>query len=309
MNRTRMPAREEDIARVEEKVGVRLPDWLRARLLAENGFELDDGAGITGKVWRMLPVMDRSQRSRMSRTAQDIAWHTAQVREVAGLSGAVVVGYSSSSEDRLVLMPSVEDPAVLGTELFRQTYLSPPQALGVGLAEFAPSGVTAPDEPLPVFRYHPDPLATGMIRLSPNVCEVCTRPRGWQYTTTPYGVRTLATVCPWCIADGSAAALGARFSDGWLLLEAGVDHARIDEATKRTPGFASIQQEEWQTCCADACAFVGALSGAQIAELPAEVRAEHQLDGAFPDGYAVDLTVFGFRCLHCGAPKVWLDFP
>lgn len=312
-------------------MGRALPGWLRERLLVQNGFELDDGIGVTGKTWRMLPVMDRSSRSRMSRTAEDIAWHTTRARDLDRVatpgfgapepgrpvpSEAVVIGHAWSPELRLLLLPSADDPTVFGTDLFLQAYLAVPEPLGVTLPQFAPSPESlpvGPDEPLPSFRYHPDPVATGMIRRSPNACAACRQRRGWEYTTTPYGARTLAHVCPWCIVDGTAAAAGASFSDGWPLLEADLAEEIVTEVTRRTPGFASFQQEEWQSCCQDACAFVGALSAAQIAELPAELRAEHDLPdalvAALRETENAELAVFGFRCLHCDAPKVWLDFP
>jgi len=61
--------------------------------------------------------------------------------------------------------------------------------------------------PLPVFRYHPDPVATGAIVRSDVACACCGEATGfaydgpWYATHDPDGV-----ICPWCIADGRAAA-------------------------------------------------------------------------------------------------------
>ena len=41
-------------------------------------------------------------------------------------------------------------------------------------------------EPLPVFRYHPDPVRTGSIAASVKECRCCGRSRGYIYTLAPY---------------------------------------------------------------------------------------------------------------------------
>ena len=136
------PAREEDIVRVEQLVGCTLPSWLRSRLLVENGFELDDSIGVTGHVWRILPVMDRANRKRIAKTAEDVAWHTARARAVEVMAtpgfdlvsgrpfpaAAVVIGHGWSRDDRLMLLPDPADPTVLGAELYQQSRDGQPKA-------------------------------------------------------------------------------------------------------------------------------------------------------------------------------------
>jgi uncharacterized protein len=39
---------------------------------------------------------------------------------------------------------------------------------------------------LPRFRYHPDPLATGMIVVSGEDCVVCEQARGYLYSGVPF---------------------------------------------------------------------------------------------------------------------------
>ena len=71
---------------------------------------------------------------------------------------------------------------------------------------------------LPRFRYHPDPIATGSIEPSSQACVACGRSRGFIYTGPVYAEEELDDqLCPWCIADGSAArTLDAEFTDvGW----------------------------------------------------------------------------------------------
>jgi uncharacterized protein CbrC (UPF0167 family) len=68
-------------------------------------------------------------------------------------------------------------------------------------------------EPLPPFRYHPDPLATDSIELRDESCVACGRRRGAVYAGPVYAETDLdERLCPWCIADGTAAeGYGAEF--------------------------------------------------------------------------------------------------
>ncbi|MCO1987260.1 hypothetical protein FA421_32030, partial [Pseudomonas aeruginosa] len=112
--------------------------------------------------------------------------------------------------------------------------------------------------PLPHFRYHPEPLASGSIEASATTCQCCGKARGYVYTGSPYSRHELppGSLCPWCIADGSAAArYEASFSDDYPLLDAGVAADIVTEVCERTPGYTSWQQERWLVCCEDACAF------------------------------------------------------
>ena len=65
------------------------------------------------------------------------------------------------------------------------------------------------DEPLPAFKYHPDPVATGSIKADPDApCLACNRIRGYIYEGPAYSEKydyLTHSLCPWCIADGSAA--------------------------------------------------------------------------------------------------------
>ncbi len=173
---------------------------------------------------------------------------------------------------------------------------------------------------LPTFPYHPDPVATGNVKSGVSVCPCCGQSRGHVYTASVHS-RELPrdSLCPWCIADGSAAQkFDAMFSDDHPLLEAGVPEAVIEEVTRRTPGYNSWQQEVWQTCCNDACAFHGDASKEELLSLNGELLSktltewecretdwqrllQHYQPGSSP-------SVYKFVCLHCGIPKYALDF-
>src|SRR5947207_6887785 len=91
---------------------------------------------------------------------------------------------------------------------------------------------------LPTFRYHPDPIATGSVKPSDKECRSCGEARGYIYTSSVYAEESLdEEICPWCIADGSAAEkFDASFCDANPLAEADVPDHIIEEVTMRTPG-------------------------------------------------------------------------
>jgi len=74
------------------------------------------------------------------------------------------------------------------------------------------------EDAMPDFRYHPDPRLTGSVEVSDTSCVVCGAARGLIYVGPVYAVEEyVEEICPWCIADGTAAAkLDAEFTDvGW----------------------------------------------------------------------------------------------
>jgi len=97
---------------------------------------------------------------------------------------------------------------------------------------------------LPVFRYHPDPIASGSVVASDAQCACCGARRGFIYTGPVYCEDDLdEALCPWCIADGSAhAKFDASFADANGFSEK-VAPAVVDEIVHRTPGFNAWQQE------------------------------------------------------------------
>ena len=175
---------------------------------------------------------------------------------------------------------------------------------------------------LPAFRYHPNPLDTGSIIASDATCVVCTQRRGFIYSGPVYGGDNVEdTICPWCIADGSAHdTLGVTFatSDAFPA-ETPTEVVRV--IAERTPGYSAWQAEEWPSCCGDAAAFIGPLD-------ITEIRANHQrLEGflmsqivhglgmsgpaatQFLESLRRDTTptAYLFTCLHCHEPQVHVD--
>ncbi|MBZ5606979.1 MAG: CbrC family protein [Acidobacteriia bacterium] len=178
-------------------------------------------------------------------------------------------------------------------------------------------------EPLPTFKYHPDPVATGSIQQSESPCLGCNRIRGYIYVGPAYSEKfhyLSGSLCPWCIAEGSAAKrFGATFTDTGLMED--VSEAVLEEVGTRTPGFESWQQEQWLTCCEDAAAFLGLAGAAELKSrfteaIPAVKRCledDYDLAGAeleeFFDGLSKDgqPTAYIFRCLHCNRYLAYVD--
>jgi len=173
---------------------------------------------------------------------------------------------------------------------------------------------------LPIFRYHPDPIATGSIIASDETCVCCEQERGYIYTANAYCEEELENaLCPWCIADGSAAKrFDATFSDSEPLLQAEVPEEVVEEVTRRTPGFVSWQQDEWLSCCDDACEFHGAPSREHLKALKGEAREDllERMDLSeeewpeFLKAYQSDggPAIYHFICRHCKQPKYGMDF-
>ncbi len=171
---------------------------------------------------------------------------------------------------------------------------------------------------LPRFPYHPDPIATGAIKASEAVCACCSRARGYVYSGAPYSIRDDLDdrICPWCIADGSA----ARTFDASFVQNADQRLPRGVETQlfERTPGYKSWQGEMWLVHHGDACEFHGDatradLNALTVAEEAAFLRENDFLADEWPDlkanhdPEASSLGIYKFRCRRCGMTRLGLD--
>lgn len=172
---------------------------------------------------------------------------------------------------------------------------------------------------LPTFKYHPDPVSTGSVARSDATCRCCGKNRGYIYTSTTYSAVDLANeICPWCIADGSAAKkFEATFNDDYPLLQAGIEDSIILEVTTRTPGFDSWQQGAWLTHCGDACAFLGDASREDLDILLSEnlpVAGSEDLEEGMLESIIKNYrpkgspSFYKFQCLHCNQGLFSMDF-
>jgi len=176
----------------------------------------------------------------------------------------------------------------------------------------------AADTPLPFFKYHPDPLASGCIEASDTECVCCGRVRGYIYVGPVYAEEEYeASICPWCIAEGRAHdELEASFSDEEGIGGNGewdaVPESVIEEVAYRTPGFSGWQQERWWSHCGDAAQFLGAAGKAEliaygepaVAAIRASAGIEDEAEWkAFFAALDKDGSpcAYVFRCGKCGA--------
>ncbi|WP_330305041.1 MULTISPECIES: CbrC family protein [unclassified Streptomyces] len=163
--------------------------------------------------------------------------------------------------------------------------------------------------PLPYFPYHPDPLATGSLVPSRTRCACCGQPRGYVYAGPVYAVAGLShALCPWCLADGSAA---ARYEAQFTEVDGRVPADVVRTVEQRTPGFGGWQQERWLTHCEDAAVFLGR---AGIRELTPHPDALEALAADFGEEFLSVLdadgqpTAYLFRCRHCARHLAYADF-
>lgn len=174
---------------------------------------------------------------------------------------------------------------------------------------------------LPVFRYHPDPVATGSVITSEAVCACCGQVRGFVYVGPVYAAEEITgRVCPWCIADGRVAGtFDAVLSDSSWRVPDDVPADVTDEVLLRTPGFIGWQQERWLHHCGDAAEFHGLLGASELVLLPDAVEslraeaAEFGWTAGLTEEYLRALTKNGqptaylFRCRHCSTHLAYSD--
>ncbi|MCI1187619.1 CbrC family protein [Hymenobacter sp. DH14] len=174
----------------------------------------------------------------------------------------------------------------------------------------------------PTFFYSPNAYALGIIAQEAITCQCCGKARAFRYTGNLYTAATVKQLCPWCIADGSAAdKYGGSFVSDFEGLnpdpaaETGLamSPASMEQVSSRTPGYASWQGDVWLGHCGEACIFLGYAGGAELATIWAEVEAdavasgwgkENIRDYMHKDG---DMTGYLFRCQHCGQHRLHVD--
>jgi uncharacterized protein len=167
---------------------------------------------------------------------------------------------------------------------------------------------------LPSFRFHPDPVRSGSITASDEVCRCCGQKRGWVYVGPVYSEADVEeVVCPWCIADGSAhEKLDVTFVDTEAVSD-DVPADIVDEITQRTPGFNSFQSERWPSCCGEPGAYITPAGITEIrqhyrameGELMSHIVHDHGISGGAAKRMLESLhreqspSAFVFQCRKC----------
>lgn len=177
--------------------------------------------------------------------------------------------------------------------------------------------------PLPVFRYHRDPVATGSVVPGEIDCAVCGRRRdhgyAGPYVTADAHFENGDPLCPWCIADGSAARVwrASFVAPAYLSPQAraGMSADALAELELRTPAYPCLQQARWLDHHGEAATYLGEVGAAEYPSLPPAAREAVRLaagdDPRRPlgDGDAVlrlrsdgdGPAAYLFACLHCEA--------
>ena len=127
-------------------------------------------------------------------------------------------------------------------------------------------------------------------------------------------------LCPWCVADGTAAQkFGATFAYTGMTENVSDDVRK--ELEERTPSFTAWQQERWLSCCGDGAAFLGVVGKKELErDFPEAVRvvkrylkSEYDLEKEeveeFFDGLSKDgePSAYLFRCLKCQKYLAYAD--
>lgn len=175
---------------------------------------------------------------------------------------------------------------------------------------------------LPAFRYHRDPVASGSVVASPAACACCGAKRGYVYAGPVYSEDDLDdSLCPWCIADGSAhAKFDATFVDSEAFDESASAEA-MATICERTPGFNTWQSERWPSCCDEPAMFIGPIGADDVRTTYR--RQEGALMAYIVHGLGISggaatrmlsalqrdhsPTAYVFQCLHCDTMPVFVD--
>lgn len=175
---------------------------------------------------------------------------------------------------------------------------------------------------LPKFRLSPNAYALDLFVAESGTCSCCGQARELKYNSSFYSREEPDYLCPWCIADGSAAKhYEGEFND-YLGIE-GVnadpdepdsivmDHVLLLEVCERTPSYHSWQQEQWLVHCNQPCTFLGYTDYAEIQTLQAELQADI---ASMPERYLQAISKTGdpvggylFRCVKCGMHRLHTD--
>jgi SMI1 / KNR4 family (SUKH-1) len=98
----------------ESKLGVAFPLGFVARMLKRNGGEVKAG----GDVWELHPFLDKSDRTRLKRTCNDIVLETRNARTRPGFPVDGVAIGSNGSGDALILLADPLAPNKLQARVF-----------------------------------------------------------------------------------------------------------------------------------------------------------------------------------------------
>uniref|UniRef100_UPI000DA1669D CbrC family protein n=1 Tax=unclassified Variovorax TaxID=663243 RepID=UPI000DA1669D len=326
------PAPDSACHALEEKLGAVLPPVLRACYAAANGGTFGDPRRRDAE-WQLHPVFDASDRKQMKRTGEDIAhWTKLALKDTRFPRNGLSIAHDHTPMRQLLVLRDEATGAVAEQVFVFDAHTGEwcaPYATDLRAAidqARVPEAVQPdPARALPAFRYYADPFASGVLRASSQACECCGQATGYIYGSSFYAVSDASNFCPWCIADGSAAArFDGEFNDAASIGmgEAALPAAVLAEVSQRTPGFFSYQQEQWWAHCNDAGRFLGEIEHVDRVLLASQAAGdfarticdEAGLGGDTGWQWLLDtpsrqrgIAVFVFGCLHCGRLGGYVD--
>lgn len=172
---------------------------------------------------------------------------------------------------------------------------------------------------LPQFPYYADPVGDGRIVRQDITCGVCGLARTWAYVGGIYAQEKPEALCPWCVADGQAAArYDGQFQDADFSEEANAES--VLAVLRQTPRVMIWNPIFWPDHCHECCVYLGVLIPSESPELAAasDVVAEAQAlarniskqwdaKDILECAESGSMTVHLFQCRQCGIHKLSLD--
>jgi len=173
------------------------------------------------------------------------------------------------------------------------------------------------DIEFPIFKYHKDPINSGSIITGSFTCPVCKKDRTYAYVGPFFSIEDVENICPWCIADGSAAKkYDGEFQDSALVEEI-INQNDLDELIHRTPGYMGWQQEQWLVHCGLPCQFIAHVGWKEIEEQNIDVEEDIRKLSKEYDLTEIDfkkrlvnnglLQGYLFKCVKCGKYRLTSD--
>lgn len=170
---------------------------------------------------------------------------------------------------------------------------------------------------VPDFKYHPDPLKTGIILKEETLCPVCNQNKDYVYVGPFFCEDEVEGICPWCIKNGEAAKkFNGEFQDT-SSCEYVEKEEYLDELIHKTPGYRGWQQEKWLSHCDDFCAFLGCVGWKEIEnikdELSEDIEKLKKDMNLSQEEFEKSLVIGGshqgylFKCIHCGKYRLNTD--
>ncbi|WP_081790755.1 CbrC family protein [Deinococcus phoenicis] len=169
------------------------------------------------------------------------------------------------------------------------------------------------------FPYYADPLADGCFKQEAITCEVCEQRREWAYTGGLYAANEPDSLCPWCVADGSAAArFEGTFQDVYFSETASTESRSA--VLERTPRVVLWNPVHWPDHCGECCTYLGTLDPSAQPQLAAQESIQWEardlarsISATWTAEDLLDCAVRGtmtlhlFRCRNCETYSLSLD--